>query len=85
MRSVWKNVFSKYTPRSAQVDRPLIYSRSSTIEPFWVGKRVFIHNGLRFVSLLIKPFYVGHKFGEFVTTKKTGPIIHMSKRNKKKK
>jgi ribosomal protein S19 len=84
MRSLWKGVFSKYKPQAAQVDRPVIYSRSSTIESFWLGKRVLVYNGYRFVSLLIKPFYIGRKFGEFVTTKRTGPRIHMTKRNRKK-
>ena len=47
-----------------------IYSRSSVVTPRFVGQKVKIHNGQKFVPLLIKTDMVGHKFGEFAFTKK---------------
>lgn len=48
-----------------------IWSRRSTIYPAAVGLKIHIHNGKDMIIREIKPEMVGHKFGEFVTTRKT--------------
>jgi len=63
----------------------LIYSRSSIITPFFLGKRIAIYNGNKFVSIIVRPLMVGSKFGEFAITKKLGSRIHKEGRLSKKK
>ncbi len=44
--------------------------RDIVIIPQIVGKTVNVHNGKEFVSLLIQKEMVGHRIGEFVSTRK---------------
>jgi len=53
-----------------------IWSRQSTILPDFVGLKVMIHNGVRFVTVTLSEAMVGHKFGEFAITKRMGAGIH---------
>ncbi len=46
-----------------------IWSRRSTILPHFVGVNFAVHNGRKFVSLLVTEGMVGHKFGEFAPTR----------------
>lgn len=47
-------------------------SRSSTILPIHVGMIYKIHNGKTLSLIKIKEEMVGHKFGEYYTTKTHG-------------
>jgi small subunit ribosomal protein S19 len=38
--------------------------------PSFVGLNFLVFNGLKFISLSINEQMVGHKFGEFIMTKK---------------
>lgn len=58
-----------------------IWSRSSTILPEFVGYSFDIHNGHAFISVTITEDMVGHKFGEFASTRKAG--THKVKKGKK--
>jgi small subunit ribosomal protein S19 len=58
-----------------------IWSRSSTICSDFVGIRFRIHNGKDFVPLVVSNDMVGHKFGEFVSTR----VRYEYKKKKKKK
>ena len=58
-----------------------LWSRSSTILPEFVGHYFEVHNGKAFVSLQISEEMIGHKFGEFVSTRKFGK--HKIKKGKK--
>jgi len=53
-----------------------IWSRHSTILPDFVGLKVMIHNGIRFITVTLSEGMVGHKFGEFAITKRMGAGIH---------
>jgi len=44
--------------------------RDVIIIPQIVGKNIRIHNGKEFVSLLIQKEMIGHRIGEFVSTRK---------------
>ncbi|MFT6106203.1 MAG: small subunit ribosomal protein S19 [Rickettsiales bacterium] len=46
-----------------------IWSRRSTILPQFVGVNFAVHNGKKFVSVLVSEGMVGHKFGEFSPTR----------------
>ena len=46
------------------------WSRSSLITPDFVGQTIGVHNGRQFIPVYVTENMVGHKFGEFVVTKK---------------
>ena len=45
------------------------WSRRSTILPQFVGINFAVHNGKKFVPVLVSENMVGHKFGEFAPTR----------------
>ena len=45
------------------------WSRSSTIFPDFVGHTIAVHDGRRHVPVYITEDMVGHKLGEFVSTR----------------
>lgn len=45
------------------------WARSSQIPPEFVGHKVGIHNGRKFIELLISEAMVGHRLGEFSPTR----------------
>jgi|TARA_Y100000385_G_C12473650_1_gene376086 small subunit ribosomal protein S19 len=79
MRSVWKGPFiddkvlqeiydlQKANKRKVPIK---IRSRESVIFPSFVGLTFSVFNGRSFVNLIISETMVGHKFGEFIVTKK---------------
>lgn len=77
MRSKWKSYYCDPTLLGSQK----IWNRSSVITIDFLNKRVLVHNGLRFVSILIREAMLGYKFGEFVITKSLGSKIHSKKKN----
>ena len=54
-----------------------IWNRSSTILPQYVGKEVQVYTGIRFLRIKILEDMIGHKFGEFASTRKKP--IHKNK------
>lgn len=45
------------------------WSRRSTIIPQFVGLTFGVHNGKKFIPVLVNENMVGHKFGEFSPTR----------------
>jgi small subunit ribosomal protein S19 len=76
-RSVWKGPFvDGYLLKKAEASRASgrnevikIWSRRSTILPQFVGLNFGVHNGRKFVPVLVTEDMVGHKFGEFSPTR----------------
>ena len=76
-RSVWKGPFvDSYLLKKAAAakeaeKRAVIktWSRRSTIMPQFVGLNFQVHNGNKFVPVLINEEMVGHKLGEFAPTR----------------
>ena len=76
-RSVWKgpyvekNLLNKAeTAREAgRNDVIKTWSRRSTILPQFVGLTFGVHNGQKFIPVLVTENMVGHKFGEFSPTR----------------
>ena len=58
------------TARQAQ-DRKVIktWSRRSTVLPDFVGLTFAVHNGKKFIPVYVTENMVGHKMGEFSTTR----------------
>ncbi len=57
-----------------------IWSRRSLVTDKFVGKRVAVYNGRRFLSFIVRKSMIGYKFGEFSLTKKIGAIHKIYKR-----
>lgn len=76
-RSVWKGPFvDAYLLKKADVARDSgrndvikTWSRRSTIMPQFVGLTFGVHNGKKFVPVLVTDQMVGHKLGEFAPTR----------------
>ncbi|MGR4000631.1 MAG: 30S ribosomal protein S19 [Alphaproteobacteria bacterium] len=76
-RSVWKGPFvDAYLLRKADRVRALgrneiirTWSRRSTIMPQFVGLTFGVHNGRKFIPVLVTEQMVGHKLGEFAPTR----------------
>ena len=76
-RSVWKGPFVEcYVLKKAEAARESgrkdiikIWSRRSTILPQFVGLNFGVHNGQKFIPVLVTEDMVGHKFGEFAPTR----------------
>jgi small subunit ribosomal protein S19 len=76
-RSVWKGPFvDGYLIKKISILRTSgknelirIWSRRSVILPLFVGYTFGVHNGKKFVPVLVSEDMVGHKFGEFSPTR----------------
>lgn len=72
-RSVWKGPFvdgyvlekAAKVRESGKKEVIKIWSRRSTILPQFVGLTFGVHNGQKFIPVLVTEEMVGHKFGEF--------------------
>ena len=76
-RSVWKGPFvDGYLLKKAEIVRESgrkdvikTWSRRSTILPQFVGLTFGVHNGRKFVPVLVTEEMISHKFGEFAPTR----------------
>ena len=77
-RSVWKGPFiDGYLLKKADAARGTsgraqaikTWSRRSTILPQFVGLTFQVHNGNKFIPVLVSEEMVGHKLGEFAPTR----------------
>jgi ribosomal protein S19 len=60
-------------------------SRSTTIIPPMLGKIVGVHNGKFYFYIRITAAMLNTKLGAYVDTTQTGRMIHITKKNLKKK
>lgn len=86
-RSIWKGPFiDNYLFRKQKKTAQLkIWSRRSTVIPQFIGQKVLIYNGKNWLNVLITEEMVGHKFGEFASTRKTTSKIQQRRNIKSKK
>jgi small subunit ribosomal protein S19 len=76
-RSVWKGPFiddhllkkAEKVRSSGRNEVIRSWSRRSTILPQFVGLTFGVHNGKKFVPVLVTEDMIGHKFGEFSPTR----------------
>lgn len=76
-RSVWKGPFVelsllKKAEKARDSGRREVirtWSRRSTILPQFVGLTFGVHNGRKFVPVMVNERMIGHKFGEFAPTR----------------
>jgi len=74
-RSIWKGPYIDKVLYNKLLYQNLknnlkIWSRRSVILPQFENKIFQVYNGKTFVSLSVKENMIGHKFGEFVSTRK---------------
>ena len=48
----------------------LIFKKNKFIMPIHLNKKFLIYNGKDFQKLIVSPNMLGHRFGEFVMTRK---------------
>ena len=76
-RSVWKGpfvdgyLFSKVEKVKSSGRNEVVktWSRRSTIMPEFAGVTFGVHNGNKFIPVLVTEEMIGHKFGEFAPTR----------------
>jgi small subunit ribosomal protein S19 len=76
-RSVWKGPFidgymlakSEKAHNEGRKAVVKIWSRRSTVLPQFVGLTFAVHNGHKFIPVLVTEDMIGHKFGEFAPTR----------------
>jgi len=61
----------------------ITWSRSSTILPEMVGHTIAVYNGKQHVPVFISDQLVGHKLGEFVSTRTFRSHIKTDKKSKR--
>ena len=67
-RSVWKGPFAEiYLQKKNRIQTQ---SRRSVILPQYVGKEFQIYNGKHYLLVKATQDMIGHKLGEFVTTRR---------------
>ena len=59
------------------------WSRSSTILPNMVGHTIAVYNGKQHVPIFISDQFVGHKLGEFISTRTFKSYIKTDKKVKR--
>jgi small subunit ribosomal protein S19 len=76
-RSLWKGPFvdgylikkAEKVKTSGRNEVIKTWSRRSTILPLFVGVTFGVHNGNKFIPVLVTEEMVGHKLGEFAPTR----------------
>ena len=76
-RSVWKGPFvelsllkkAEKTRDSGRKEVIKTWSRRSTILPQFVGLTFGVHNGQKFIPVMVNEQMIGHKSGEFAPTR----------------
>lgn len=59
------------------------WARSSTILPMMVGFTIAVYNGKQHIPVFISDQFVGHKLGEFVSTRTFKSHIKSDKKTKR--
>jgi len=77
---LWKKIEQAI---KTKVKKPIkTWSRRSTILPEFVGFTFLVHNGKKFIPILVTENMVGHKLGEFAPTRHFS--MHAGERKAKK-
>ena len=89
-RSLKKSPFVAYhllkkIDKADKKDTIMTWSRASTILPSMVGFTIAIYNGRQHVPIFISDQFVGHKLGEFVSTKSFRSHIKADRKTKTKR
>jgi small subunit ribosomal protein S19 len=66
-----ENLFKKIDSMNSTGEKRVVktWARRSTISPEFVGHTLAVHNGSKFIPIFVTENMVGHKVGEFVSTR----------------
>ena len=64
-------------------DTIITWSRASTILPIMIGCTISVYNGRNHIPIFISDQFVGHKLGEFVSTRNFKSHIKADKKAKR--
>lgn len=90
-RSLYKGPFIQYKliKKISQLNEKKVkatiktWSRSSTIMPEMIGHTLAVHNGKQHFPVFVSDQMVGHKLGEFVTTRSFRSHVKHDRRTKR--
>ena len=68
---------------SGKTDTIKTWSRSSTILPTMIGLTIAVYNGKQHVPIFVSDQFVGHKLGEFVSTRNFRTHIKADRKSKR--
>jgi small subunit ribosomal protein S19 len=71
--------------KAGKKDTITTWSRSSTILPSMIGFTIAVYNGKQHVPIFISDNFVGHKLGEFVSTRNFKSHIKADKKTKQRR
>jgi len=77
------HLLKKITKAGNKNDTITTWSRSSTILPSMVGFTIAVYNGKQHVPIFISDQLVGHKLGEFVSTRNFKTHIKADRKTKR--
>jgi small subunit ribosomal protein S19 len=69
--------------KDGKKDTIVTWSRASTILPSMIGCTIAVYNGKQHVPIFISDQFVGHKLGEFVSTRTFKSHIKADKKSKR--
>ena len=69
--------------KAGKKDTIVTWSRSSTILPSMIGFTIAVYNGKQHVPIFISDQLVGHKLGEFVSTRTFKSYLKADKKTKR--
>jgi small subunit ribosomal protein S19 len=66
-----KKLLAKVLKQKETKDQGIIktWARDCQISPDFVGHKIAVHNGRKFIEILISESMVGHRLGEFAPTR----------------
>jgi small subunit ribosomal protein S19 len=77
------HILKKINKAGNKKDTITTWSRSSTILPSMIGFTIAVYNGKQHVPIFISDQLVGHKLGEFVSTRNFRSHIKADKKTKR--
>ena len=69
-RSKWKPIYINNDILNTDKKVVIIHKRSDTITKEYVGLITKIYNGIRFYDIIVNDKMIGHKWGEFSSTRR---------------
>jgi len=90
-RSLKKSAFVAYhllkkiiqQNKAGKKETLMTWARSSTILPSMIGYTIAVYNGKQHIPVFISDQFVGHKLGEFVSTRTFKSHIKADKKSKR--
>lgn len=73
----------KNTNDNGKKDTILTWSRASTILPIMIGHTISVYDGKKHVPIFISDQFIGHKLGEFVSTRNFKSHVKLDKKAKR--